>query len=269
LPVLDNTDSQQPREACLHRFADAESLKSGHWRICKPPGLKASRVEGAWVPGSASKRRVIGVEFRGTGAWAPPAARGVCMQRVYACEHTSMTSISNRIERSTSLYETPPSGSSSRSPSSSCERTILMATSRCCPLTSRPRCTTANDPSPIFGPTYRTWSYQYKDEPASHQPAAARPRALADQQQQIAGSSRPACDCSSRKLRKVCVLEYLVVGSLAHRHRMRFHHMCLFRLLLCPLHSDRLDVMDKNAGRAADRREKARGEPRESRGERQ
>ena len=155
MPVLDNTDSQQPREACLHRFADAESLKSGHWRICKPPGLKASRVEGAWVPGSASKRRVIGVEFRGTDAWAPPAARGVCMQRVYACEHTSMTSISNRIERSTSLYETPPSGSSSRSPSSSCERTILMATSRCCPLTSRPRCTTANDPSPIFGPTYR------------------------------------------------------------------------------------------------------------------
>jgi hypothetical protein len=68
---------------------------------------------------------------------------------------TSSVSISDRIEFRTSMYVNPPLESSSRSPSSSCERTILMATSRCCPLTSRPRCTTANDPSPTFGPTCR------------------------------------------------------------------------------------------------------------------
>ena len=74
-------------------------------------------------------------------------------------------------------------------------------------------------------------------------------RALANQQQQNAkilrAAQSPAC----------LEIEYLVVGSLAHRHRMRFHR-CLFRLMLCPLQSDRLDVMDKNAERATDRRRK-------------
>ena len=68
---------------------------------------------------------------------------------------TSSVSISDRIEFRTSMYVNPPLESSSRSPSSPCERTTLMATSRSGPLTSLPRCTTANDPSPTFGPTCR------------------------------------------------------------------------------------------------------------------
>jgi hypothetical protein len=87
------------------------------------------------------------------------------------------------------MYVHPPLGSSSRSPSSPCERTTLMATLRSRPLTSLPRCTTANDPSPTFGPTCRQPGKGHghiSPKTIMYRPAATYSQAPADRLQQIA-----------------------------------------------------------------------------------
>jgi len=156
---------------------------------------------------------------------------------------TSSVSISDRIEFRTSLYVHPPLGSSSRRPSSPCERTTLMATLRSRPLTSLPRCTTANDPSPTFRPTCR-----HPGKGHGHISPKTIMGSISTCCNLLAGSSRPAAANrdAQRAATSAAFLEYQVVGAVAHRHWLWF----LLRsshILLCPLQHGMLDVTDKHA----------------------
>ena len=168
--------------------------------------------------------------------------RPLCFAEPPQAPRTSSVSISDRIEFRTSMYVNPPLESSSRSPSSPCERTTLMATSRSGPLTSLPRCTTANDPSPTFGPTCRQPGKGH-----GHISPKTIMGSISTCCNLLAGSSRPVTanlDAQHGAPSPAC-LQYQVVGALAHRRRLRFR-LCLFHLLLCPLQHGRLDVTDQH-----------------------